>query len=129
MWVFNTTPQFVRSVEDLNLSEEIQNSLKEWGIGVQRIPTPRTKCYFRSPNNVFEIWTARIPDPQSNRGRSGGFRLVYFFQLKEGAVYLDRMEMRADLGGRTERPRDQAEFTAYLEELKKELMKVFENGG
>jgi hypothetical protein len=36
------------------------------------------------------------------------------------------MERRSDLGGKDEHPRDQVEFTGYLEDLKAELMKRFE---
>lgn len=125
-WTFNKTPQFIRSAEELGLSIEVLEGLEQWAVSVPRIQTNRTKRFFCSPHNAFEIWTARIPDPNSNRGRSGGFRLVYFFTLKEQAIYLDRMEHRSEIGGKDERPREQAEFTGYLNALKNELFKEFE---
>ncbi len=103
-WTFNKTPQFVRSEEELGLSSVVLESLEQWAVSASRIQTNRTKRYFCSPNNIFEIWTARIPNPDSNRGKSGGFRLVYFFVLRESAIYLDRMEHRSEIGGRDEHP-------------------------
>lgn len=128
-WIFNKTPQFVRSIEEVDVSDKVVEAIGQWALSVPRVQTNRTKRWFCSPHNIFEIWTARIPNPDSNKGKSGGFRLIYFFLLTEGSIHVDRMEQRADLGGRDERPREQKEFTEYLETLKLELTKEFEHDG
>ena len=129
MWEYNTTPEFIKSSEELGLSQLVLDSLENWAITIYRVQTPKTKCCFRSPNNKFEIWIARIPDPDSNKGCSGGFRLVYFFILEKNSIYLDRIERRNDLGGKRERPRDQQKFNSYFMELKKYLMDKIESLG
>ena len=123
MWKFNSTAEYVDCCEKLNLSSVITEAIKRWAVSVGRISTNKQKRYFCSPRNVFEIWTARIPDPDTNTGSSGGFRLVYFLNISDGSVYVDRIERRSNLGGKNERPRDQQRFTEYLENLKVYLLR------
>lgn len=127
MWQYNETATFVKSADELGLSQIVRDALKSWAVSVGRVQTNKTKHFFRSPRNVFEIWTARVPDPDRNKGASGGFRLVYFFLIAESAIYLDRIEHRSDLGGRSEHPKSQREFTTYLNDLKSYLIKEFDS--
>lgn len=128
MWRFNKTPEHINCCEELKISQEISDAIESWATAVGRVQTNRQKLFYRSAHNIFEIWVARIPNPDANRGNSGGFRLVYFLNLKEAAVYVDKIEHRADIGGRNERPKEQQRFTNYLEELKKYLTRELENG-
>lgn len=123
MWDYNETPDFIRSSEELNLSQKVRDSIKAWAVSVKRQITNRSKLYFRSPNNIFEIWNARLPDPDSNKGTKGGFRLTYFFNLADNSINLGEMERRDKLGGRRERPRDHQKYENYLKELKKYLLR------
>lgn len=127
MWEYNETSEFVECAEQLELSEQIREALKSWARSVNRTPSKRCKIYFRSPNNIFEIWTARIPDPDSNRGSRSGFRLAYILNLTEDAIYVDKIEQRANLGSRRERPRDMRRFNQYLDSLKEHLLERFES--
>jgi hypothetical protein len=126
-WIVNKTAEFVSCAEDLALSELVLTSLDNWAVTVGKVQTNKTKLYFRSPKNNFEIWTARIPDPDSNRGASGGFRLVYFFNNIDCSIHLDKIEKRANLGNKTEHPRDQQKHTAYLDSLKSFLLRELDN--
>jgi len=128
MWLFNKTSEFVKCSEKLGISEETHIAIENWVTSVGRIETGRQKIIFRSPRNSFEIWIARIPDPESNKGKSGGFRLVYILNLKENAVYVDKMEKRSSMGFGDERPRDKQKFQEYISELKIYLLKIIENG-
>ncbi len=127
MWLYNKTPEFIQCSEKLELSKEVLDAIESWAKSVGRVQTNKQKRCFCSPNNIFEIWTARVPDPDANRGTSGGFRLVYFFNIKESAIYVSKIEKRNSLGGKTERPKDQQKFTEYLEELKKYLLRELDN--
>lgn len=122
MWQYNETPEFVDSAEKLKLSESVKNSLKSWAESANRVPTTRSKVIFRSPHNIFEIWTARMPDPDSNKGTRGGFRLAYFFNLTDESIHLDRIEHRSSLGSKKEHSGDMHKFTQYLNVLKKYLL-------
>ena len=123
MWSYNQTSEFIKSIEEEKISQQVVDAIQRWATSVGRVQTNKTKHYFRSPKNKFEIWTGRIPDPDCNRGSSGGFRLVYFFNLSEQSIYLDKIERRKNLGSKSDHPKDQKKFTAYLEELKKYLLK------
>lgn len=128
MWQYNKTSEFIKCCEKLEISQEILDAIESWAVSVGRVQTNKQKNYFRSPKNIFEIWVARIPDPDSNKGTSGGFRLIYFFNLNEKSIYVDCIERRQNLGSKTERPKDQQKFTNYLEELKNYLLKELDNG-
>ena len=118
MWKFNLTQEHIRCSEKLKISDEVSNAIERWAVTVSRIQTNRQKHYFRSPNNIFEIWVARIPNFDTNIGNSGGFRLVYFLNLKESSIYIDKIEKRANIGTKKERPKDQKRFANYLKDLK-----------
>src|SRR3989344_5056896 len=128
MWTFNITPEYIRCCEGLCLSQEVKDAIERWAVTVGRTPTKLQKPLFRTENKIFEMWTARLPDPDSNKGKSGGFRLIYFFNLHESSIHVDRIERRDEKGGRNERPRDQQKGTAYVESLKEHLAKLSVNG-
>lgn len=123
MWKYNETAEYVRCSEDLKISADVKTQIKSWAISTNRTSTKRSKPVFRSPNNVFEVWITRLPDPDRNKGASGEFRLWYFFDLKENSIYLDHIEHREDLGFGDGHPRDKQRLDAYLEDLKNYLLK------
>ena len=127
MWLFNKTSEFVESCKDLEISDEIVIAIENWITTVGRIETGRQKLVFRSPHNIFEIWVARIPDPDSNKGKSGGFRLVYFLNISDNSVFVDKLESRAAIGFKSERPKDKRKFQTYIAELKKYLLEKLDN--
>ena len=91
-----------------------------------KISTNKQKIYFRSPGNLFEIWVARIPDPDSNKGSSGGFRPVYFLDIKEQTIHIDKIERRNAVGFKTEKTKEKQKFQNYLEDIKGYLLKTIE---
>jgi len=109
------------SPETIEFIETAMQSLK-------REQTPRNSLYFRSPNNKFEIWIAKLPNKESNRGKSGGFRLVYFYVFQENYenLHLEWLEFRKNIGFKNERPKDKEKFQRYLKTLKSELMESLE---
>ena len=126
MWIYNETDDFIKSADKIDLSDQVRESIRQWAKDLRRTQTNKTKLYFRSPSQVFEIWTARIPDPESNRGASGGFRLTYFFVLNELAVHMGQIEYRKKVGFKKERPKDKQRYEKYLRELKNYLMHELE---
>ena len=124
MWIFNTTPEHIRCCEELNLSRDVRDAIQRWAVSVGRTPTHLQKPLFRTDDNVYEMWVARLPDPDSSKGKSGGFRLIYFFNLHEKSIYADQIERRDDKGGRNERPRDQQKATAYVDSMKRYLSRL-----
>lgn len=127
MWQYNETAEFIISAERVGLSDKTREALKSWAPSIRRTPTPANKILFRSQSNSFEIWAARIPNPEVNKGKSGGFRLLYILNLKESSIYLDKIEFRADKGSKNEHPKDQQKATEYLVYLKGKLMKEIDD--
>lgn len=66
---------------------------------------------------------ARVPNPDSNRGKSGGYRVVYFLDLTENTVNLDFIEERKELGFRDEGQRKKGRYNDYIRGLKEYLEK------
>lgn len=126
MWDFNKTTEFIKCSDILNLSIEILDAIERWAVSVGRIPTNKQKIYFRSPKNLFEIWVARIPDPDSNKGSSGGFRLVYFLNIKEQTIHIDKIERRDEIGFKKEKTKEKQKFQDYLRDIKKYLLETIE---
>ena len=82
-WVYVEREQFVRMCEKVGVSARVREAIKSWAPTVSRFELSRQKLVFRSPKNRYEAWAAGIPNPDSNRGKSGGYRVVYFLDLKE----------------------------------------------
>jgi len=96
-WNYIETEIFVRSCEKNNVSQKVKDSIKEWAKGVRRQPTPSNKKPFASPRNIFEIWDARIPNPDANKGKSGGYRLLYYIHISERNLFVDMIDNRKNL--------------------------------
>ena len=122
-WDYNETGAFVSSADVLELSVEFGGYIKRWAVSVNQSPTPRLKPYFISSQNGFQIWVAGLPNPDANKGKSGGYRLVYFLNLRENAIYLDRIDERDEIGFKDEGKRKKDKHNQYLEELKQRLLK------
>lgn len=127
MWQVNKTQVFIRCVEDEEVSEEVVSSIERWASTTNLTPNKRSRRVFVSPNKTFQIWSARLPDPDHRRGTSGGFRLTYFYVMAETTVNLGLLERRRNLGGRNERRKDQQKYNQHIEELKTTLLNVYEN--
>ncbi|MEI7462901.1 MAG: hypothetical protein WCK03_00725 [Candidatus Taylorbacteria bacterium] len=110
----------------MQISDDVVLAIENWITSVGRMETGKQKVYFRSPHNIFEIWIARIPDPDSNKGSSGGFRLVYFLNIPDNSVFVDKLESRSAIGFKDERPRDKQKFQSYLADLKQYLLEKFD---
>jgi len=127
MWIVEKTQNFHKSSDRIRISQEAIEAIEEWAKSVYKIQAPNFRCCHRSLDKKFEIWNAKIPDKQNRKGKSGGFRLIVFFVLDECTVYLDLIERRNELGGKSERPKDQQTYNAYLDSLKSRLYERYEN--
>lgn len=125
--IVSSTPQFQKS--SVIADEEVMDFINNWAQTVLRSQVPRNKLYFRSPRNKFEIWVAGIPNMSANKGKSGGFRLVYFYVFHEDTedLYLDFIEYRNQIGFKKERPKEKEKFERYIRDLEKELMESLES--
>lgn len=122
-WVYVEREQFVRMCEKVSVSTRVREAIKSWAPTVSRFELSRQKLVFRSPKNRYEAWAAGIPNPDSNKGKSGGYRVVYFLDLTEGSINLDFIEERKELGFRDEGNRKKERYNGYIRDLKEELKK------
>ena len=93
-WDVIETENFVRSCERNNVPQEVIDSLRIWAKSARRQITPRNSRPFISPNNIFEIWMAGIGNPDANKGKSGGYRFVYYIIILESKLFIDIIEER-----------------------------------
>ncbi|MBI2068923.1 MAG: hypothetical protein HYT67_02395 [Candidatus Yanofskybacteria bacterium] len=125
-WVYVERENFVRMRDKLDVSEKVCEAIKVWAPGVSRFELSRQKLVYRSPQNRYEAWAAGIPNPDSNKGKSGGYRVVYFLDLVEKAINLDFIEERKNLGFKDDGPKDKQRYNEYVIELKQYLKKLDE---
>lgn len=125
LWVYVEREQFVRMCEKVGVSTMVRDAIKLWAPTVSRnFELSRQKLVYRSPKNRFEAWAAGIPNPDSNKGKSGGYRVIYFLDLTEGAINLDFIEKRKELGFRDEGHRKKDRYNEYINTLKEYLKKL-----
>ncbi len=110
--------------EKVGVSATVRDAIKLWAPTVSRFELSRQKLVYRSPGNRFEAWAVGIPNPDSNKGKRGGYRVVYFLDLTENTVNLDFMEERKELGFRAEGHRKKDRYYHYIRELKEYLKKL-----
>ncbi|MDO8430572.1 MAG: hypothetical protein Q7S72_01110 [Candidatus Taylorbacteria bacterium] len=121
-WIYIEREQFIRMCDRLEISVTVREAIKAWAPSVSnKSEAPRLKLVYRTPNNRYESWSAGIPNPDSNRGKSGGYRVVYFLDLKERTINLDFIDERKNLGFGNERPKDKQKYMGYISELKRYL--------
>lgn len=123
-WVYVEREQFVRVCEKVGVSARVREAIKLWAPTVSRFELSRQKLVYRSPKNRFEAWAAGIPNPDSNKGKRGGYRVVYFLDLTENTINLDFIEERKELGFRDEGHRKKDRYNGYISALKEYLKKL-----
>ena len=122
-WVYIEREQFVRMCEKVGISATVREAIRLWAPNVSRFELSRQKLVYRSPKNRYEAWAAGIPNPDSNKGKSGGYRVVYFLDITACTVNLDFIEDRRELGFRDEGHRKKDRYNGYIKELKEYLKK------
>ena len=122
-WVYVERERFVRMCEKVGVSATVRDAVKLWAPTVSRFELARQRLVYRSPKNRYEAWAAGIPNPESNKGKSGGYRIVYFLDLIEKTINPDFIEERKELGFHDEGPRKKGRYNDYIRELKEYLEK------
>jgi len=125
-WDYIETESFVRSCEKNDIPPDVRDSLRVWAKSVKRQITPRNKRPFISPNNIFEIWMAGIGNPDANKGKSGGFRFIYYIIINEKKLFVDLIENRKNLDYKGSSGKNQKKWDEHFIELKKELLNRYE---
>ena len=112
-WIYVEREQFVRMSEKGGVSPKVREAIKLWAPSVSnKYETSRSKTVYRSPKNRYEAWSAGIPNPDSNKGKSGGYRIIYFLDLIDSTINLDFIEERKELGFRDEGRRKKIDTTS-----------------
>lgn len=124
--VYVERENFIRMCDRGGVSITVREAIKAWAPGVSRFELSRQKLVYRSPKNRYEAWAAGIPNPDSNKGKSGGYRVIYFLDLTEKTINLDFIEERKNLGFKDDGPKDKQRYNDYTTELKKYLKKLDE---
>ena len=121
MWVYVEREQFIRMCDRLRVSDIVRESIKSWAPTVSRYELSRQKLVYRSPNNRYEAWAVGIPNHESNKGKSGGYRIVYFLDITETTINLHFIDERKNLGFKDEGHRRKDRYSNYIRGLKEFL--------
>ena len=89
--------------------------------GIKADPAWSSAKIYSHPQNIFEIWVAKIPNPDANKGKSGGYRLIYYIYIEEQKLFVDKIENRKNLDYKRAKGKNQKKWNKYLSTLKKEL--------
>lgn len=116
--------QFVRMCDKVGVSQAVRDFIRAWAPSVSRYEIPSQKLVYRSPNNHYEAWSARIPNPNSNKGKRGGYRLVFFLDIQIATINLDFIEERDKLGYKNESHKNKDKYNEYIDKLKDMLKKA-----
>ena len=121
-WVYVEREGFIRMCEKIGISQIVRDAIKNWAPSVSnKSETPRLKFVYRTPKNRYESWAAGIANPDSNKGKSGGYRIVYFLDLIEKTINFDFIEERKELGFHHEGHRKKDRYQDYIRNLKEYL--------
>jgi hypothetical protein len=120
-WIYVEREKFIRMCEKIKVSEKVRDAIRLWAPTVGRFELSRQKLVYRSPKNRYEAWAAGISNPDSNIGKSGGYRVVYFLDITEFTINLDFIAERKELGFHKEGQLKKKDYENYILELKKEL--------
>lgn len=126
-WAYVEREQFIRMCDKSRVSDIVRKSIKNWApTFTNKYETARQKLVYRSPNNHYEAWAVGIPNPESNKGKSGGYRVVHFLDLVENTINLDFIEVRKNIGFKNEGHRKKDRYNDYIREFKAYLKKMDE---
>lgn len=94
--------------------EKIEKSINSLLINFNfvSIPPRVPKLY---QDDELEIWKIRIPNPDSNKGKSNGFRLFTYFIIKDDTFYLYAIDSKNNKDNHN----DTSEY------YKKEILNIF----
>jgi hypothetical protein len=123
-WILVEREMFVRMCDDCEISDLVREQIKLWAPTFQNTyQLSRQKKVFWTTNNRFEIWVVRLPNPEANKGKRGGFRLVLFLDLNERTINLEYIEERDEMGFKDEGVKKKNKYSAFIEDLKEFLTK------
>ena len=127
-WIYVERELFIRTCDKIGISHEMRESIKLWAPSapLNRAEAPRLKLVFRSPKNRYEAWVARLPNPESNKGKSGGYRVLFYLDLVEDTINLVYIDDRKELGYHGEGHRKKDSYNDLVRELKEMLKKLEE---
>lgn len=121
-WILVEREMYVRMCDENAVSDEVREQVRAWAPTFQHAyQLSRQKKIYWSPHNIFEVWSVGIPNPDANKGKSGGFRLVLFLDLMGKTINLDFIERRDELGFKNEGSKKKDKYHSYIESLKAAL--------
>jgi hypothetical protein len=121
-WILVERETYVRMCDENCISDEVREQVRAWAPTFQNTyQLARQKKVYWSPRNTFEIWSVGIPNPDANKGKSGGFRVVLFLDLVGRTINLDFIEPRDEIGYKQEAPKKKDKYQRYVEALKNAL--------
>lgn len=109
---------YIKFFKKNKIYAKVDSSIKNTLATFNFAETTRSNRIFVTPDGRTEVWEIRIPDPERNKGKSGGFRLLVIYKKKVNVVFLDWIMPRAELN----KPKVKQGYNRYLDGLKDKLV-------
>lgn len=78
-------------------------------------------CHFKTTR--YQCWESRLPDKARNKGKSGGFRVVFILDLEDKRLLLQGIFRREHLDYKGSSGKYTGHHTDLLNDLKKEFIR------
>src|SRR5260370_14497638 len=116
-WIVVEREQYIRSCGECDVPDSVREQIKSWAPDFSNnYELPRQKKIYWTTVHRFEIWSVGIPNPEANKGKSGGFRLILFLDLTERTINLEFIEERDNLGYKDEGHRKKYKYNAFVDD-------------
>ncbi len=77
-------------------------------------------CHFKTDR--YQCWESRLPDKERNKGKSGGFRVVFILDLEDKVLLLQGIFRREHLDWKGSSGKYTNQHLSLLDDLKREFI-------
>jgi len=120
--VVERTQNYKKQAKNLAVSQAVEDGIDLWAKSFAFTVSPRSDMIFRSPRKQVEIWDVRVPNPDKNKGSSGGYRILCFYVVEEETMFFAYIQERGALN----RGKEKQHYYEYQRSLKGELSKTYD---
>ena len=117
--------EYQRDIKKFRLHQKnegkLVDSIKRWLSGGSDLLTPieNNKLIITSDDLNIKAFAVRLPS--ADFGKSGGYRLIMIYKIKEHVAEIGRIFKRKDLKYKGSKGKKTKEYEKYIQELRKEF--------
>ncbi len=123
---YKQRPEFQKTVKKLKLNPAVEkhlvSSIDNWlqSEHDHLIALPTKKLLWQSKDKNVKIFCVKIPSPDRQSGKSGGYRLIVIYSISECVAEVGKIFDRRKLGFKGSSGKDDSNYDEHIADLKKE---------